>query len=160
MGRRKRATEPDEEAEVPMSPLIDCVFLLLIFFLVTTVIKRKEKLIPIQLPDMSSAVAAEAVDKSIVLGLGLHGKIYEGLKAQNHKAEVGDTMTYLPITSIDRWLDDKLKAEGEAWLKRPLRIDADREVTFQEAVDLLDTLKLKGFSDVGIKTRQRAMRDG
>ena len=158
MGRRKRSPEPEEEAEVPMSPLIDCVFLLLIFFLVTTVIKRKEKLIPIQLPDMSSSVAVEAIDKSVVLGLGIHGKIYEGLKAKNTKAEVGDTMEYIPIPSIDLWLESKLKAEGESLLKRPLRIDADRDVVFQEAVDLIDKLKLKGFSDVGIKTRQRASR--
>ena len=30
----------DDRAEVQMSPLIDCVFLLLIFFLVTTMMKK------------------------------------------------------------------------------------------------------------------------
>ena len=40
-------------------------------------------------------------------------------------------------------------------LKRPLRIDADRDTPFQKAIDILDTCKLIGFSDVGLKTKNR-----
>jgi len=64
--RRKRSIdqalrEGSDEA-VAMSPLIDCVFLLLIFFLVTSMLKRKEMLIPIRLPDQSAAVADAAAE--------------------------------------------------------------------------------------------------
>ena len=34
--------DDDDKVEVQMSPLIDCVFLLLIFFLVTTMMKKWE----------------------------------------------------------------------------------------------------------------------
>ena len=34
--------DEDDKVEVQMSPLIDCVFLLLIFFLVTTMMKKWE----------------------------------------------------------------------------------------------------------------------
>ena len=46
----------EEEPEVSMSPLIDCVFLLLIFFLVSTMTKVKSRDIPVNLPTSEAAV--------------------------------------------------------------------------------------------------------
>ena len=46
----------EEEPEVSMSPLIDCVFLLLIFFLVSTMTKVKNRDIPVDLPTSQSAI--------------------------------------------------------------------------------------------------------
>ena len=46
--------DDDDKVEVQMSPLIDCVFLLLIFFLVTTMMKKWEMQIPLTLPTMRS----------------------------------------------------------------------------------------------------------
>jgi biopolymer transport protein ExbD len=157
MARRKPRMEAEEEAEVPMSPLIDCVFLLLIFFLVTTMIKRKDKLIPIQLPDMSSAVSQVSKGETTILGLK-KGKLYsEGQKitSQNHK-KLGE-IKYTPIADLKEWLDKKTQKDSGKFLDTPLRIDADRNVSFQEAIDMIDLLKIYGFSDVGIKTKQRAI---
>ena len=42
--------DEEDKVEVQMSPLIDCVFLLLIFFLVTTMMKKWEMQIPLSLP--------------------------------------------------------------------------------------------------------------
>ena len=39
--------DEEDKVEVQMSPLIDCVFLLLIFFLVTTMMKKWEMQIPL-----------------------------------------------------------------------------------------------------------------
>ena len=50
--------ENDDRAEVQMSPLIDCVFLLLIFFLVTTMMKKWEMQIPLSVPPMGASVSA------------------------------------------------------------------------------------------------------
>ena len=40
----------DEGIEVQMAPLIDCVFLLLIFFLVATTLKKINNELPLVLP--------------------------------------------------------------------------------------------------------------
>ena len=48
--------DEDDKVEVQMSPLIDCVFLLLIFFLVTTMMKKWEMQIPLTLPTMTSSL--------------------------------------------------------------------------------------------------------
>jgi len=57
MRRRRRlaSTGVDEDAEVALSPLIDCVFLLLIFFLVATTFKQDDKDIDITPPESRSA---------------------------------------------------------------------------------------------------------
>ncbi|MBF0198469.1 MAG: biopolymer transporter ExbD [Planctomycetes bacterium] len=154
--RRRRGREAEDEAEVPMSPLIDCVFLLLIFFLVTTMIKRKEKLIPIQLPDMSSAVSKERKDKSLILGLGAGGSYFEGHVSQERSRDKAGELVYTPIANLNSWVQKKVLSEGKEVLSQSVRIDADREVSFDDAVVMIDILKLEGFSDVGIKTRQRA----
>ena len=135
-----------------MSPLIDCVFLLLIFFLVTTMLKRKEKLIPIELPDSTSAVAAQAHDDTLILGLDERGIAYRA-----SGAVTGDgAIIYEPLDDLASYLKDVIQQEGQVVLRRPLRIDADRDTPFQTAIAILDVCKLQGFTNVGIKTRGRA----
>ena len=64
------------EPEISMSSLIDCVFLLLIFFLVAGMTKVKNKDIPIDLPASSSAVRMRPDDKQIVVGIDRSGGLY------------------------------------------------------------------------------------
>lgn len=147
--RRRRRLPTDDEADVPMSPLIDCVFLLLIFFLVTTMLKRKESLIPIKLPDQTSAVAEKAEDETLILGLTTDGQV---LKALDKRGRDGE-LQYAVVEDLAAHLKSLIDNEGPAVLQRPLRIDADRETPFQTAINTLDICKLQGFVDVGIKTR-------
>lgn len=49
--------DEEEKVDIQMSPLIDCVFLLLIFFLVTTMMKKWEMQIPLSLPEMTSSLS-------------------------------------------------------------------------------------------------------
>ena len=57
----------EDEPEVSMSPLIDCVFLLLIFFLVSTMTKVKNRDIPVDLPTSQSAVKLKPDDKQAIV---------------------------------------------------------------------------------------------
>lgn len=83
--RRKRRLDTGDSAEVPMSPLIDCVFLLLIFFLVTSMLKRKEMLIPIQLPDQTAAVADTPEDNILIIGLDEEGRALRFMERTGEK---------------------------------------------------------------------------
>jgi biopolymer transport protein ExbD len=143
--------ESDEDVEVAMSPLIDCVFLLLIFFLVTTMIKRKEKLLPIHLPDQTSSVAAKSIDKTLILGLDKNGKIYSVRKYGGSDGE----LVYEPIENLVLHLKKLVDKGGIKTLKAPLRIDCDRNTPFQKAIETLDICKLQGFYNVGLRTRGR-----
>lgn len=149
--RRKRRLEIDEDAEVPMSPLIDCVFLLLIFFLVTNMLKRKEMLIPIKLPDQSAAVADISVDNVLIIGMDREGTVYRTLE----RIGSGGELLYESIPDLAIYLQGVVGDQGRDVLRHSLRIDADRDTPFQKAIDVLDTCKMIGFTDVGLKTRMR-----
>lgn len=59
--------DEDDKVEVQMSPLIDCVFLLLIFFLVTTMMKKWEMQIPLTLPTMTSSLSTTRSGEEAVI---------------------------------------------------------------------------------------------
>lgn len=68
----------EDEPEVSMSPLIDCVFLLLIFFLVSTMTKVKNRDISVDLPTSESAIKLKPDDKQAIVGLDAEGNFLLG----------------------------------------------------------------------------------
>ena len=52
---RSRVSDYEGEVDVQMTPLIDCVFLLLVFFLVAATLKKPHKELEIQLPHSAAA---------------------------------------------------------------------------------------------------------
>ena len=67
--------DDDDKVEVQMSPLIDCVFLLLIFFLVTTMMKKWEMQIPLTLPTMTSSLSTTRAGEEAVI-IAIRGKVF------------------------------------------------------------------------------------
>lgn len=62
MARRVRRIKPD------MTPLIDCIFLLLVFFLVTSVFRQEESILSLILPQ-TQMMAEKAPNKGLYLEL-------------------------------------------------------------------------------------------
>ena len=77
MGRfRDAASEDHGETGIDMSPLIDCVFILLIFFIVTTVFVE-ETGVEVEKPEAASASQLEK--NSILIALTAKGQVvYDG----------------------------------------------------------------------------------
>ena len=69
MARRKTV---DEDQEMNLTPLIDCVFLLLIFFMVTTVFKQPYSL-QVELPEARQAEQME--EKELVGSITAEGRM-------------------------------------------------------------------------------------
>ena len=130
MLRRRR-----EEPEVSMSPLIDCVFLLLIFFLVATMFKEDDKDISIDLPDSASALKMKPDDDLIVIGIDAEQELY--LEGQP------TTLTAMLGALQEQSLTDP---------GRRVRLDVDRVTPFERVVEVLDALQFRGLSNVGIRT--------
>jgi len=83
MPRRSISAEPDPKTEINLSPMIDCIFILLIFFIVTTVfieepgveIFKPDANIDLQL-EKNSIIIAITADNRVVYGgkeLGISG---------------------------------------------------------------------------------------
>jgi biopolymer transport protein ExbD len=150
--RLRHRHRQDDSIEVDLSPLIDCVFLLLIFFLVTTMLKKLEKQIPVVLPDYTSALAPIAASEVIIYAMDEGGGI---LRAEGGSRTI-QGLSYRPVASFVEDLKSIAQTHGTAV---GIRLDADREVPVQAVIDALDTLALQGFEQVGVRLRYRGTED-
>lgn len=118
-----------------MSPLIDCVFLLLIFFLVSTMFKKEDRDINIIPPESDSAVKLPPDDKQVVVGITAEGEVFwQGVS----------------VTKMD--LNARLKDQALEDPDKRIRLDADAEAPFELVVQMLDLCQFRGLSNVGIRT--------
>ncbi|MGF1633171.1 MAG: biopolymer transporter ExbD [Phycisphaerae bacterium] len=140
-------------AEVPMSPLIDCVFLLLVFFLVTSMIKRFEQLIPVQLADPSSMLSAEErVNDVYELGIDTSGAMY----AQGRRTPQGQLL-FNPVNSPEAFLNELALARGT---ELPVQVTVERGTSFQTVIRTQDLLELQQFRNVRFRVRDGTLGRG
>ena len=125
----------DEEPEISMSPLIDCVFLLLIFFLVSSMTKVKDKDIAIDLPTSDAAVKMRPNDKQVVIGIDDASRLFWG----------GDPCT-------KNFLIEELRGLSINDPDRRIRVDMDRGAPFGRFVEVMDACQFFGLTNVGIRT--------
>ena len=133
---RIRLTGEEAEGEaIQMAPLIDCVFLLLSFFLVTAALREIHVELPLDLPDAGAYVKAKAVDNTIVISVTKDGTIH-----------LADT----PVNT--RTLLSKLRAHAKMPNAR-VRVDGDRACAFQHIAYVLDLCQFEGLNNVGVRTK-------
>ncbi len=118
-----------------MGPLIDCVFLLLIFFLVATMYKKKDRDIDIIPPESSSAIKIPPDDDQLVIGINDIGEVFLQ----------GDPISK---TSLHAELRDLSQSDPD----RQIRLDAHFSAPFENVVEVLDICKFRGLANVGIRT--------
>jgi biopolymer transport protein ExbD len=73
MSRRSLRSE-DQETAIDLSPMIDCIFILLIFFIVTTVFVEEQG-VAVHKPDAAAASALETPEQ-VVLEIDQQSKIF------------------------------------------------------------------------------------
>ena len=142
----------DDDAEVPLSPLIDCVFLLLIFFLVTMMLKRWEFQILLNVPDQTAALNVTKADEVIDLRLDPKGNLY--FDSQQRDVDSGGNRSYVRITDIPAYLKKVSSDPQHQGLDTPIVIRADRETKWQTYLSIQDILALQGFTDVAMAIRE------
>jgi biopolymer transport protein ExbD len=150
MKKRQRRRRP-ARAEVILSPLIDCVFLLLIFFLVTSMIKRFERQIPVNLADSTSAINLEASDDSYPIGISKAGIMY-GPDRPNPFGVMGCK----PLGDADGFLRAVITERGK---EAPVTVNVEKGTPFQEVIKVQDRLEILGFEKVRFRIRDAALGD-
>lgn len=129
-----------EEVNVNLTPLIDVVFLLLIFFMVSTTFTKASQLV-IDLPEATGEPSESPVDQIEILideagsyrvnGRPLVDTRLKTLQAAIYKESVGDTSL-------------------------PMVISADAQTSHQAVVRAMDAAGQMGFVHLSIATRQPA----
>jgi biopolymer transport protein ExbD len=137
--------DEDEKVDVPMSPLIDCVFLLLIFFLVTTMMKKWEMQIPLSLPSITSAPSAKRSNvDAIIIAVDENRNVYQVL---NHDAYTGENH-YKPVKDITAFLDNLKRQRG---VDVAIDVAAYRSVPVNVVIDLFDRCQIAGFARTRVR---------
>ena len=126
------------ELSINITPLIDVVFLLLIFFMVTTTFSRETRLL-VNLPE-ANAKLAELQEAQIEITV-----VREGSYLINGRALVNNR-----IETLIRGLE--LESEGDHDL--PIILIADAEATHQSVVTAMDAIGQSGFTRLNIATQR------
>ncbi|MBX3617819.1 MAG: biopolymer transporter ExbD [Nitrosomonas sp.] len=132
-----RNNEPAEaETTIDMAPLIDIVFILLIFFMVTTTFVKDMKL-DLERPKANSAVAASS--KAIRLFIDRNGD------------------TYVDGEAVRLWLiQSKLRDLLSTSSNKIVLVVTDEGVPAGRLVEVVDQARLAGAESVGVATRKEA----
>lgn len=130
-----------EEININLTPLIDVVFLLLIFFMITTTFTRESHL-SISLPEASSAESPVEEPKSIEVVIGADGQ---------YSINDAPLVNNEPLT-LRRGI---LKVAGDA-RDMTFVITADAQAQHQAVVRVMDVAGDLGFSALSITTQQAA----
>ncbi|NVK10624.1 MAG: biopolymer transporter ExbD [Gammaproteobacteria bacterium] len=118
---------------VNLTPLIDVVFLLLIFFMVTTTFKEDSEF-SLELPQASNEV--ERIDVDLTVTIQSNGSLFLNGRSVNGGSE-----------QLARAIES-LNLDGEV----VVTIEADKDATHQMVIDVLDALAQNGFNQVSIAT--------
>ncbi len=135
--QKNRRQGKKNHASIDMAPLIDMVFILLIFFIVTSTFAPTTS-VEINRPEMSEVSVAPA--KSLVIAISSDGKIYiDDLEINPHQIEshVKAALLENPKTSV--------------------LVLSDKKAPIENALSVLDACRKAG-ADASIATQEKATR--
>jgi len=132
----------EEQPEIGLIALIDCIFFLLMFFMVATTFKqpappKKQVELPVSLPlSQVSLEANEAGPAPLVIGVDRDGRLF---------------LDGAPVST--QVLHGRLKLEAATDPGRRVRIDGDQSAKYQDIVHVLDLCQFERLTNIAMHTR-------
>ena len=133
-----RSKRPDD-LDLNITPLIDVVFLLLIFFMVTTTFERESE-ISITLPE-ASRDQIDTQDDLIEISIDKQGRVFVN----------GQALVNAQLSTIRDALDEAVAAGNQN--RPPVIINADAETNHQSVIKVMDAARQIGLRKVTFATR-------
>lgn len=134
MGKFGQSSEGEDDAAIDISPLIDCIFILLIFFIVTTTFVEETG---IEVDKPQAASASDLEKQSVMIAVTAEGQIVYGGK------EIGMS----GVQSTVRRFVEKDEAT-------PVIVQVDEKAPSGLFVRVIDEAKLGGAAKVSVATRK------
>ncbi len=132
----KRHEIPDNRA-IDMTPMIDVVFQLILFFMLTSSMSQPNQ-IELDLPSSSSGVKADLRQLMVVTYRHVDGKAELKLNGK-------------PVTSLED-LAAMMKASGKEAASARVDVRIDKNVPYQEVIAVMDVLRGAGFPKFALLT--------
>lgn len=127
--------EAEEDYSLQLTPLVDVIFLLLIFFMVSTAFIDFTRRLDIQLPEAKAAQVVEKV-KSFVIEMGIDKKIHLNGKLVTMES-----------------LETRIKSEMKTAARGSAIIKADKRLPYGNVVKVLGIVKDAKIRDIGVAVR-------
>jgi biopolymer transport protein ExbD len=128
--------QPQRRARIEMIPLIDCMFLLLVFFIYSMLSMTIHQGIQVNLPVAETG----QVDRQTYVAISITRD--ERLFVNKDEIAFSDLLGYLTMRN------------GEN-PDQPVFINADQAVRYQTIIDVLDRVRSAGFTAVSLETREQ-----
>lgn len=124
---------------MPIVPMIDILFIVLIFLIVSTTFKKPRTILPIELPTVNEIASTEVVDDRSVLAVDKDGRI---------------TLDSLNVPDA-QMLDLYLKAFLKENPGRKLELEADKQIPLEKLLQVWDALTRAGIQIKDVPARIR-----
>jgi biopolymer transport protein ExbD len=124
---------------VPIVPMIDILFIVLIFLIVSTTFKKPRTVLPIELPTVREVASTEVIDERSVLAVDKDGRI---------------TLDSLVVPDA-QLLDAYLKAFLKENPGRKLELEADKQIPLEKLLGVWDALTRAGIQIKDVPARIR-----
>jgi biopolymer transport protein ExbD len=132
---RFRPTGADDEMRVELTSMTDIIFLLLIFFMISTTFEGARKSLDIQLPESTAAEAAQEVRQHII-----EMSVDDALRLDGQ-----------PVTVQD--LVPRLVQGGTPPLQQAVIIRADKRLPYGKVVAVLDLVRQANIREIAVAVR-------
>lgn len=134
----KFQTRQLEPAAMQLAPMIDIVFLLLIFFIVTWQFSRSETEMKISVPSSQEGADPKRVLGEIIVNVRVNGEV----------VVEGQVMT-------QPQLKQKLAAIAKQHQNQPVRLRGDSKAEYQTIVEVIDTCQKAGIWNISFATQRK-----
>ena len=132
--KRKKHTSGDDDAQIDMTPMLDIVFIMLIFFIVTTTFSNEKGLSANRPPD---SPPTDVPSKALSIRIDADGQIQMAGRIVDIRRVVANTQTFL--------------AENNT---TTAAIQAHENTEHGIVVEVMDQVKQAGISNVSVLVRK------
>ena len=133
----KFSSREPEPATMQLAPMIDIVFLLLTFFIVTWQYTRSETELSVKVPTAEEGVQKNRAQGEIIISVLADGTI---------RVE-GNSVNFTQLR-------EKLTAISKQYKNQPVRIRGDGGVSYQRIVEVIDTCQKSGIWNISFATQR------
>mgnify|MGYP002065468385 CR=1 FL=1 len=119
-----------------MTPMIDVVFLLLVFFIYAMLSMAVHRGMPVELPASSTAEIGKSLTLSVTIQSG--GDVYLDKAAA-------------PLDALRSRIEGRAREAGKPAAEVGVLLFADRSVPYQRVFDVLDQIRLAGLTRISLQ---------
>lgn len=125
----------DDAVAIELTPIVDMVFLLLIFFLVATTFHQTEREMNVSLPDAATAAPISVALKELVVNVDSEGDIIVS----------GRTLTAAALIDL---VQEAVAGNPE----QKVAVRADRRASWDQVIGVLDAVRAGGVTEPWLDT--------